>query len=501
MEDSLKKRYSIKLLANIVTGLINAILVAIVPKALGPIAYGEFVYLQNFFMKFIGFLDMGSSIAFFTKLSANHQRKELIVFYFAYAFFVMFILVVSIYGMLFFHYSEVFLPQIPQEYIFMGLFFSFFTWLTQVFIKISDAYALTVSVELIKIFHKLFSLLLLFFILSWNDFTLYKYYLFHYLVLVVFIGVLFWLFSKKEIFIDLHINSLTNHFRTLVKEFYAYCHPLFFYSIIGLGAGFFDIWLLQKVAGSEQTGFYGVAYSLAAMCFLFTSAMTPIITREFSKSYEQKDFKNMRKLFFRYIPMLYSIAAYFAVFVSIQSDNILAIFTDVRFHDAEAVLMVMALYPIHQTYGQLSGSIFYATGQTKLMRNIALFTQPLGMIVSLVLIYFFDLGALGLAQKMVLIQFIGVTIQLFFNAKLLKFDMRYFLWHQLYSILFFALLAFFVSGIVGADTPFKAFLFSGVLYTVLVIIFVYIVPQIFGVTREELLSFRELLMEKIRKIS
>jgi O-antigen/teichoic acid export membrane protein len=81
-ESSLKKRYSIKLFANIIGGIIGAIMIAIVPKALGPVAYGQFVYLQEFFSKAISFLDMGSSIAFFTKLSARQDRKELITFYF-----------------------------------------------------------------------------------------------------------------------------------------------------------------------------------------------------------------------------------------------------------------------------------------------------------------------------------------------------------------------------------------------------------------------------------
>lgn len=92
--------------------------------------------------------------------------------------------------------------------------------------------------------------------------------------------------------------------------------------------------------------------------------------------------------------MLYSIAAYF----SVQSENVLMIFTDEKFKDA--------CYPIHQTYGQLSGSIFYATGQTKLMRNIALFTMPLGMLIAFAFIYLLDLEAVGLAWKMI----IGVNI-------------------------------------------------------------------------------------------
>ena len=80
MEDSLKKRYYIKLIANFIMGVVNIILVAIVPKALGPVAFGQFSYIQQFFAQIIAFLDAGTSTAFFTKLSANHIRKELILF-------------------------------------------------------------------------------------------------------------------------------------------------------------------------------------------------------------------------------------------------------------------------------------------------------------------------------------------------------------------------------------------------------------------------------------
>jgi len=484
MEHSLKKRYSIKLFANIISGLIGAILIAIVPKALGPIAYGQFVYLQDFFMKAIGFLDMGSSIAFFTKLSARNDRKELIAFYFLYSLvvfglIVIFLLIVDKVG-----YTDTMLPDIPNQYIFLGLFFGFFTWFTQIFIKISDAYALTVSVELIKIAYKIGSLFLLLFFINFTEFNLFKYFTFQYIALISFLVILTWLFIKKDIF----KNILNSQFSilNLSKEFIEYCHPLLIYSIIGLLAGMFDIWLLQKTAGSEQTGFYGLAYSLAAMCFIFTSAMTPIITREFSKSYEQKDLENMRKLFYRYIPMLYSIAAYFAVFVSVQSENVLAIFTDEKFQSAYPVLMIMALYPMHQTYGQLSGSVFYAIGQTKLMRNISLFTQPFGMLISFLLIYAFDLGAIGLALKMIIGQAIGVITQLYFNTKFLNLNMKFFVWHQIYSVLLFFILAFLSKQLFVFDSSIYSFLVSGFFYTAFVIIVTYIVPQVFAISRDEI---------------
>ncbi len=126
-ETSLKKRYSIKLLANILAGIIGAIIVAIVPKALGPIAYGQFVYLQNFFTQAIGFLDMGSSIAFFTKLSAKHTRKELISFYFMYSLIVLLFIALFVVVVQNFNFASILFPNIPSAYIYMGLFFGFFT--------------------------------------------------------------------------------------------------------------------------------------------------------------------------------------------------------------------------------------------------------------------------------------------------------------------------------------------------------------------------------------
>lgn len=485
-EHSLKKRYSIKLFANIISALIGAVIVAIVPKALGPVAYGQFIYLQEFFIKIISFLDMGSSIAFFTKLSARHDRKELITFYFLYSLIIFLLISGFIFTLEQMEIVSFIIPEISVKYIYMGLFFGFFTWITQIFIKISDAYALTVSVELIKIGHKIISLLILLFFVYQFVFDLELFFYFHFIALFSFLLIIFRLFVKKKIFSILVFRPQNIEFKILTKEFVSYCHPLVIYSIIGLLAGLFDVWLLQSVAGSEQIGFYGLAYSLATMCFLFTSAMTPIITREFAKSYEQKDLEQMRRLFYRYIPMLYSISAFFAVFISIQSENVLMIFTDEKFKDAFLVLVVMSLYPMHQTYGQLSGGIFYATGQTKLMRNMAFFTQPLGMAISFGTIYILDLGAVGLAYKMILIQLIGVNIQLYFNAMFLKFDMKHFVWHQIYSVVLFAILALIPTLFISFDSSLVEFLVSGFLYTILVTICVYIFPEVFATSRAEI---------------
>jgi O-antigen/teichoic acid export membrane protein len=485
-ETSLKKRYSTKLFASVISGVIGLVIVAIVPKAIGPVAYGQFVYLQQFFTKVIGFLDAGSSIAFFTKLSAKPDRKELISFYLYYSLVVLFVLSLFFCIFDYLDYVHYLLPDVDQAYLYWGIGFGFLTWVSQLCIKISDAYALTVSVELIKIIHKILSLCLLIYFIYFLAFDLTTYFYFQIIALTTFIAWLLYIFTKNKI---LSIQILTFSYvklKAIFLEFVTYCSPLLIYSLTSLFVGLFDIWLLQSMGGSIQTGYYGLAYSLAAMCFIFTGAMTPIITREFSKSFEKNDLQAMRSLFERYIPMLYSIAAYFAIFISFQSDNVLAIFTDAKFADAYWILVVIALYPIHQTYGQLSGSIFYATGQTKLYRNIGVFSQLIGFLLTLLLIYILELNALGLAFKMIISQVIAVNIQLYFNVKLLNLNMTKFIWHQIYSVVFFAFAGVLSIMLAHFSSPVVNFLVSGLIYTFIVVLGLFIYPKLFAITQKEI---------------
>lgn len=496
-EDSLKKRYMIKLLSSFVSGIVGIILVAIVPKAIGPVAFGQFVYLQQFFMNVVNLLDASTSIAFFTKLSADPKRKVLIAFYSAYSFLIFLVLVFSFLFFDFLGLNYYILPEIQNTYIYFGILFSFFTWLTQIFIKIADAYVLTISVEFIKVIHKVLSLFLLVFLISEFSLNLDIYFYFHLFILNVFIVALTVLFVRKRVFcLDVfRLNFL--RLKEVAAEFISYCAPLLLYSVFALVVGIFDIWLLQKNSGSVQTGYYGLSYSLAAMCFIFTGAMTPIITREFSKSFEERDLAAMAELFKRYIPMLYSIAAYFSVFIAFQSENVLAIFTDEQFQEAYLVLVVMALYPIHQTYGQLSGSVFYATGQTKKYRNVGLFGMAVGLILTLFFVYIFELGAMGLALKMVITQFIAVNIQLYFNVKFLNLKMVDFIKHQAFSVALFCCAALFPSMLVDISSPTIEFLVSGVIYTLIVVLILFIFPSLFSVSRSEIkYAIKKLIQRK-----
>jgi O-antigen/teichoic acid export membrane protein len=489
LRDSLKKRYVIKLLASFITGIVNIILVAIVPKALGPVAFGHFSFIQQFFAQILSFLDAGTSTAFFTKLSANHTRKELIKFYTYFSVFILGILFVFIYSIDLFDLTNTLLPKIPIEYAYLGIYFGFLTWLTQIYIKVSDAYVLTVSVEIIKIVHKFLSLILLFAMIYLLNFDLTIYFYFHFISLITFLLIITILFFKKDI-ISKEIYLLKLKYHTLTKEFYEYASPLFVFNSVAIAIALFDIWLLQYVSGSIQTGFYGLAYSIAAMCFLFTGAMTQIITREFAKSFEKNNIDNIKKLFKRYIPMLYSISAYFGVFIALQGENLLHIFTDKSFADAYYVLAIMAFYPIHQTYGQLSGSLFFAMEKTPLYRNIGIFSSLLGLLFTFIFVYLLEYGAEGFAWKMVIIQIIGVNIQLYFNAKHLNINVIPFIKHQILSIAFFVFIAFITyiaTQMIYVDSMgIYGFLMTGFIYTFFVLVGAMYAPYIFSINKNEL---------------
>jgi O-antigen/teichoic acid export membrane protein len=495
MEDSLKKRYIVKLTASIVSGLLGVIMVAFVPKALGPVSFGQFSYLQQFFTQIIALLDAGTSTAFFTKLSANNSRKELLIFYFSFVIGLVFFLGASLYILDIFDYVHLFLPNISIEHIYLGMFFAFLTWLAQVYIQISDAYALTVSVEMVKIIHKIIMVMLLLYVIHFVKFNLSIYFYYHIFSLLSLILILSILYIKKDIYSKVLLHTKIAY-KKLMYEFFSYASHLFIFNVIAIGIILFDIWLLQWIGGSVQTGYYGLAYSIAAICFLFTSALTPLITREFSKSYGENDIKKMRHLFKRYIPMLYAVSAYFAVFISFQSENLLHIFTDEKFKDAYFVLVIMAFYPIHQTYGQLSGSLFLATGETRIYRNIGLFTSLFGLIFSYIFIYVLHWGAVGFAWKMVLIQIIGVNVQLYFNTRFLKINMMSFIIHQIYAVFFFSFFAY-LSSFVSLNNALLEFLLSGCIYSLLVGIGIFLFPQIISSNKQEIAKLISIVQRKI----
>ena len=204
----------------------------------------------------------------------------------------------------------------------------------------------------------------------------------------------------------------------------------------------------------------------------------------------------MAVLFRRYFPALYSISAFFSCFIALQADKVIYMFGGSQYGGAMAAVTIMAFYPIHQTYGQLTASLFYATGQTALYRNIGIIFLILGLPLTYFLIAPVDklglnAGATGLAIKMLLINVICVNVQLYFNAKQLNLRFWRYLAHQVLSIICLLVLA--VLATLGTDyllalrtNLLTNFLVAGLWYSIMVIGLAYFLPAVFGISRDDI---------------
>lgn len=493
-DDSLGKRYFFKLLSNFVNLLIGFFIQAIIPRGLGPKAYGDFSFLTSTFTQITSFLDMGTSVGFYTKLSQRPKEHTLVVFYIHYVIIVNFIVVGFI---LLTCISRIYSKIWPEQlllYIFLAAFWSITAWVVQILNQMTDAYGLTTRGEKIKIFQKAVSLIVILVLFLLNKINLMIFFLYSFAMFFILIAGFFIIMKRCGCLIDINLTMAREKLLLHVKEFYDYSHPLFIFSIIILIGGILDRWILQIFSGSIQQGFYNFSYQIGVICILFTSAMSPLLLREYSIAFQNNEIPKISNLFRRYVPLLFSIAAFFSCFFAVQSHNIVKIFGGKSFAGAIVPVMIMAFYPIHQTYGQLSSSVFYATGQTKEYRNIGILIT----LISLPLTWFLiapkvyggiDAGATGLAIKMVLVNFISVNIMLFSNTRFLKLSFWKFFLDQIvciFILLFFALCSSLgVKYLLGIDMNNLYNLFiAALLYTFIVVLTAYILPQVFGITRE-----------------
>lgn len=504
--DSLKNRYLSKLFANLIGLAISLVTAGIIPRGLGPRAYGDFHFLSNFFTQIIGFLNMGTSIGFYTKLSQRQQDFGLVSFYLVFTGIVSLLLIIFVGSI---HVTGAYTTLLPDQipfYIYLAAVWGILTWFVQVLNKMADAYGVTVTSEIAKIIQKGFGLVLILALFFLNQLNLTHFFFYHYFILIFLALAFVWVMERSGHSLRRNWKMTFAQIRAYTKEFYNYSHPLFVYALVGLIVGILDRWLLQFFSGSVEQGFYGLSYRIGAICFLFTGAMTPLITREFAIAFDKKDITEMARLFRRYIPMLYAIAAYFACFIAVQADKVTFIIGGEKFQHAALAVMIMAFYPIHQTYGQLSGSVFYATGQTALYRNIGVTFMLVGLPVTYFLIappekFGLDAGATGLAIKTVLLAFITINVQLYFNAKFLKLSFWRYVGHQIFSVgcLFVVaiVVTFGVDKIPGlGKSMIPSFLIAGFLYTLMVIGLAYFVPVVFGIKREDV----QFLKSKIKSL-
>lgn len=508
-KDSLNKRYFFKLSSNFIGLVISIVTQMIIPRGLGPKAYGDFNFLTNFFTQVVGFLDMGTSTCFYTNISRRPREYPLISFYLCFIVFVSLFVIGFVVLVHFLGIPETIWLGQSLVYVYVAAGWGLLSWFAQILGGMADAYGITVHAEKVRMLQRMLGLGVIVLLYLYHQIYLTQFFFYHYFILLFLIIAFIGLISRNVSLAKGYLSLSRERARNYLKDFFNYSHPIFVIAIVVLVEGIFDRWLLQYYGGSVQQGFYSLSYQIGAICFLFTGAMTPLLMREYSILHGTNDLNEMGRLFKRYIPILYAIAAYFSCFLMVQAQDVVRIIGGSAFQGSIMAVAIMALYPIHQTYGQLTSSLFYATGRTKLYRNISVIFS----LVSLPFTYFMiapvnkfglNAGATGLAIKMVIINVIAVNVQLYFNAKLLHLSYLHYLVHQIGCLLFFTSLAAMsslVANYILVDEGLYDFILSGITYTMIVIASVYFKPEILGLKRKDVQSLVQLIRNRLTAVS
>ena len=544
-ESSLARRYAFKLMANLAAVPVYLVMEALLPRALGPATYGNFNFITAQFQQATTFLDMGSSTCLCTALSKRPGEAGLVAFYLRVAILVLCLTMLSGLLCLYPPIGDVILPGVPLWLAPLGAVWAYLTWTGRILRGMNDAMGITVASEMVRMsFSMLGALVLLGLFLSGllNLGLLFiQQYFFLFLPAVGYAWVMrrAWNIDHAA---EAKLASETNtgdvndtaaginsgkasHPLTIatllrldagqkqayIKEFRRYSGPLFTLALgsaLALGG---ERWLLQIFSGSEAQGYFSLGQKVGMACFLFVSAMTPLFMRELSKAHGKNDYAGMGILMDRYAPMLYSVAAVLSAFACVEGDFLTRLFGGEKFIAAGPAVQIMALYPLHQAYGQLAGSVFHASAETRTLRNVSLTFMGFGLVVS----YFmlapadhgiiggFGLGATGLALKTVGVQVISVCALLWVCSRRIHFKLGRNLLHQVFSLGSFMLLSLAAREIAalllsGEGELWQRFILSGFIYGLGCLIAVIICPWLAGLNRADLLFIATKL--KLKKV-
>lgn len=496
MPPTLARRYFFKLASNLVSVPVYLIMEAVLPRALGPRVYGDYNFATSVFQQLSGFLDMGTSTCFYNELSRRPEDVSLVAFYTRVALIVFALLTLSGLTLLWPGIGSLAFPETPLWYAPLAALWAFLTWASRVLRSMNDAAGLTVSSEIWRSAISIAAALLLIGLFFANALNIAALFVQQYL----FLGgsaLAFWLIVRsywRQRGTILSFSLSPRSAKIYIRQFFNYSHPLFVQALLSFVLLTSERWLLQWFDGGTQQGFYALSQKISMACFLFVSAMTPLLMREFSIAWGKKDLGAMGSLLSRFSPPLYALAAYFSCFTVAEARTLVSLFGGAEFAAAVLPVQIMALYPLHQAYGQMAGSVFHASGKTKILRNIAAMECVYGLALAWIFIApsrlcGLNLGASGLAIKTVLAQFVTVNLYLWMASRLVPFDFWRNLVRQFLIVLILLGAAYacrFAASLLLPESavPWR-FVLSGVLYTALYGAIALLFPSLFGMSRRE----------------
>lgn len=484
-------------------GLVSGLLIA---RALDPSGYGDLTFLLGSFIATKSLLDLGSANAFFTLISQRPRRREFYALYFGWQAAQFFLMAAFI---------ALLCPARLLNWIWLGnhrevvlvAFLAVFAQqqLWQTVSQIGESSRQSVRIQVLNFSIAVVHLLLVSICL---------------ITRLISINVVFWLmvaeYAGASVISSYFLRDLSStdpnegfDLAATIREFWKYCKPLTALSVVTFIYFFADRWLLQHFGGGRQQGFYQISSQFAAVSLLATTSILSIFWKEIAEAQARGDAARVARLYRRVLRGLVMVSAVLSGLLIPWTHELVGIFLGRAYAMAAPVLALMFLYPIAQSMGQINGTMFLASGETRAYSIFTIVT----MLISVPISYFIQaprsgellpglgLGAIGMGIKMVVLAFISVNVEGWIIARINRWSFDWMF--QIVGIATTVLVGYLCHSLTILLWPVAAgvvtlallpeFLFCAVLYVLIMAGFLWVFPSVGGMDKIELLALSQRL--------
>lgn len=492
--NTVRARFATSLAGNVLRSGISYVTGMLVARWLGPETYGSMAFLLGTFLAVRKLVDMGSSGAFFTFLSQRPRSKRFVISFFAWLG-AQFLIPLLAVGALFpSQWIEAIWHGEQRGMVLLAFVASFMlnsVWpVVQQSAESQRQTALVQAVGIAVTVTHLVAVVLLWALGLMGLYAIFTAIALEYFLAAVVVHRQFKYASQSEAEPD------DDSPKKLLRKFSGYCWPLVPYSFAGFAYAFADRWLLQNYGGGVEQAYYAVGAQFANIALIATTSLLTIFWKEIAEAHHRGDNSRMGELYKKVSRLLFLVSAVIAGFLIPWAEDLLRLLLGDAYAGGAVTLAIMFLFPIHQSMGRIGGTLIYATGRVSVQVVPGIFS----MAVSIVLSYFalapkdapvpgLGLASEGLAIKMVLMNLVQVNIVAYFISRVWKwpFDWVYQPVGLLGCVGLGWVVHFAATGLFGGALPLLLTMSGGgVFYVSLVAAFVYAMPWLVGLTRDEL---------------
>lgn len=427
---SIKIRFLTTLVANVLRIFFSFITGMVIARDLGPGEYGNFNFLLINCLALFQLVDMASLSAFYTFISQKQRGYKFLLYYSGWIFAQLIVLLLIVLFLPDFFMGKIWLGQ-SRSLVLLALLASYFMHCIWRFsAQIGESVRDTVGVQFRNIILAV-AYLACVLVLKHKGLISVTNVLILNISLYIFCVVGYGLRLYRQ---QPFSRETEEKFADVFREFKVYCLPMVLCAWFGFLFVFADRWFLQKFAGSVEQGYYSIGAKIAAISLIATTSFLQILWKEVAETYAQGNMERVRMLYCRISRGLFFLSAIISCFLIPFSKEILNLLFGPNYQSAWLSFSIMLVFPVHQSLGQVNGTMLLSMGKTKAQSLIGIFFMIISIIAAYILlaprtfvIPGFSMGATGLAIKMVVCQLIGVNIMQFFVARYIgsKFNWGY----------------------------------------------------------------------------